>query len=178
MLEKRDITLAEALEIARSKEAAERQAVKMEGHEIFKEQVNNIQRKAGKCFRCGHDGHFAKDLKCPARKETCRKCGKIGHFQLQCRSKSEQYSHNEKPTKSVKSSRSVRGVNAVEDDFAFTIADNTDDDFVVNVCVGGVLLRDMLIDSGSTCNPVGKNTWEELKKNKIKFNHPKFEGKH
>jgi len=172
LLEKRDITLSEALEIARSKEAAERQAVnmevKMEGREILRGEVNSIQRPPSKCFRCGHGDHYAKDSKCPARKETCRKCGKIGHFQAQCRSKSGPISHGELPTESVKGSKSVRGVNAIEDDFAFTIGDNTDDAFLVNVSVGGVLLQDMLIDSGATCNLIGKSTWEELKASKIK----------
>jgi len=43
---------------------------------------------------------------------------------------------------------------------AYTIGDNTDDAFIVNISVDGVLLQDMLIDSGAmlinsgaTCNP-------------------------
>src|SRR6218665_865568 len=162
LLEKRDITLSEALEIARSKEAAKRQAVnmevKMEGREILRGEVNSIQRPPSKWFGCGHGDHYAKDSKCPARKETCKKCGKIGHFQAQCRSKSGPISHGELPTESIKGSKSVRGVNAIEDDFALTIGDNTDDAFLVNISVGGVLLQDMLNDSGATCNLIGKST--------------------
>ncbi|KAJ8033969.1 hypothetical protein HOLleu_24367 [Holothuria leucospilota] len=36
--------------------------------------------RKGNCYRCGRDGHFAKDKDCPARDKQCRKCGLMGHF--------------------------------------------------------------------------------------------------
>ena len=40
-----------------------------------------------KCYRCGKQGHFARDLSCPARDQNCRKCGQIGHFMKCCMTK-------------------------------------------------------------------------------------------
>ena len=39
------------------------------------------------CYRCGRDGHLAKDPSCPARDATCNKCKMIGHFAAVCRTK-------------------------------------------------------------------------------------------
>jgi len=36
------------------------------------------------------------------------------------------------------------------------------------VCVGGVLLSDVLIDSGATCNLIDKATWQSLKKQHVR----------
>ena len=33
-----------------------------------------------RCYRCGSSGHLARDLKCPARGQTCRKCKRKNHF--------------------------------------------------------------------------------------------------
>ena len=45
--------------------------------------------KKGACFRCGEDGHFARDPECPARRATCDKCGRKGHFARVCQSDSD-----------------------------------------------------------------------------------------
>ena len=39
-----------------------------------------------KCYRCGKEGHFAKDSVCPARGRVCKKCNKRGHFAVCCKS--------------------------------------------------------------------------------------------
>jgi len=38
----------------------------------------------------------------------------------------------------------------------------------VDVCIGGVVLHNVLTDSGATCNLVDRNTWEELERQHIK----------
>ncbi|KAJ8019102.1 hypothetical protein HOLleu_42510 [Holothuria leucospilota] len=43
--------------------------------------------RKGNCYRCGRDGHFAKDKDCPARDKQCKKCGLIGHFAICCKTK-------------------------------------------------------------------------------------------
>ena len=39
-----------------------------------------------KCYRCGKEGHSAKDSVCPARGRVCKKCNKRGHFAVCCKS--------------------------------------------------------------------------------------------
>jgi len=189
LLEKRDVTLANALEIARAKEAAEKQAAKMVTNKVSQAEVNIIhskvkpypkqqkesQGKKGKCFRCGREGHYAKDRDCPARNEICRKCHKTGHFQSQCRTKvagGSGQASGSGPQSRPKSQKSHR-VNAVEDDsednYAFVIEDSPNaHDGCVNMRIGGVTLQNVLIDSGSTCNLIDKATWENLKRLHIK----------
>ena len=70
-------------------------------------------------------------------------------------------------------SQKGRRVNAVEvdseDDYAFVIEDipNTHEG-CVDMRIGGVTLQNVLIDSGSTCNLIDKDTWENLKRLHIK----------
>lgn len=196
LLEKREVTLAQALDIARAKEVAERQAAKMEADESSRKDVNVVDStgnsgksrhkinqsrsrteqatsRKGKCFRCGKEGHYAKDSTCPARNETCRKCGKTGHFASQCQTKirSRGYSHQSSKTQRrvnhIESSDNAKQV-TVNDEYAFSIGDGNDHSGLVTICVGGILLTDVLIDSGATCNLVDKATWELLKSNGIK----------
>ena len=191
LLEKREVTLANALEIARAKEAAEKQAAKMVINKVAQSEVNmthskvkhypkqqkESQGKKGKCFRCGREGHYAKDRDCPARSETCRKCHKTGHFQSQCRTKGAGGSGQASSSGPQSRPKNYKGrrVNAVEvdseDEYAFVIEDSLSaHDGCVNMRLGGVTLQDVLIDSGSTCRPnlIDKATWENLKRLHIK----------
>ena len=183
LLEKCDVTLVNALEIARAKEAAEKQAASMVTSKVSQAEVNTVahgkakpypkqqreaQGKKGKCFRCGREGHYAKDRVCPARNETCRKCHKIVHFQSQCRTKGA----DGRGTQNWPKSQKGRRVNAVEadheDGYAFVVEDSTS---VVNgcvdICIGGVTMHNVLIDSGSTCNLIDKATWDSLKRQQV-----------
>ena len=49
---------------------------------------NPVQQRREECFRCGREGHVAKDTSCPARKATCHKCKKVGHFEKVCKTRS------------------------------------------------------------------------------------------
>ena len=81
------LTLQKAREIARSMEAAERQAKQIE-NDSRGEHVHTLEDhhhvsgrgKRGCCYRCGIEGHFARDPECKARSVTCSKCRKIGHL--------------------------------------------------------------------------------------------------
>ena len=48
---------------------------------------------------------------------------------------------------------------------------------VVDLCVGGVQLKNVLIDSGATCNIVDRATWESLKQKGVKCQSRKCEKK-
>jgi len=113
-------------------------------------QQKELQGKMGKCFRCGWEGHYAKDRDCPARNKTCRKCHKTGHFQSQCRTKGAGAGGSGQvsgigPQPRPKSQKSRR-VNAVEvdneEDYAFVIEDSSNiREGCVNMCTGGVTLH-------------------------------------
>jgi len=43
-----------------------------------KQQKGN--RRQGRCYRCGQEGHLSKDKCCPARQSVCMKCKKVDHY--------------------------------------------------------------------------------------------------
>ena len=59
-----------------------------------------------------------------------------------------------------------------DDEFAFTVQTCNRERTVptVDIELGGVKLKDVLVDSGSTCNVIDRGTWEMLKSNHIKCN--------
>lgn len=157
------LTLQKAREIARSMEAAERQAKQIE-NDSRGEHVHTLEDhhhvsgrgKRGCCYRCGIEGHFARDPECKARSVTCSKCRKIGHLAKCCRTKVE--------------NNSKRGnVHQIsEDDFAFSVQSDIRDIPTIDIELGGIQLEGVLVDSGSTCNVIDRETWETLKRKNIK----------
>ena len=71
------VTLQKVREIARSTEAAESQARSIENdsksdsvHALEDKQGDYGKGKRGNCYRCGLEGHFARDPECKARSVT------------------------------------------------------------------------------------------------------------
>ena len=163
------LTLQKARDVARSMEAAERQARSIEG-DSKGENVNTLdgargnswKGNKGNCYRCGLEGHFARDSECTARLATCGKCKKVGHFAKVCRTKSD-----DKTRKG-----DIRQVSE-DDGFAFTIQTRGKEIPTVDIELGEVQLKGVLVDSGSTSNVIDRGTWEMLKRNNIKCDSKK-----
>ncbi|XP_060076193.1 uncharacterized protein K02A2.6-like [Ylistrum balloti] len=168
----KELTLDQLRTIAATMEMADVQAKKMESPLSSVNQINFVKQKDTKrstssstkalCFRCGREGHFAKDSGCPAKNKKCNKCGKMGHFRACCKTKEPRCLKAERSTLSK-----VKGkVNCVESEaeYAFSVQ-HTDADRL-SFMVGGHKV-DMVVDSGATVNIIDKPTWEDLKKRKI-----------
>ena len=114
-LEKGALTLTEAIDLARAHENAQQQVRNMDSdrsvdnddvvckvknqksskttftthkHRPHSSKHTHASSRSGdmKCYRCGKEGHFAKDSVCPARGRVCKKCNKRGHFAVCCKS--------------------------------------------------------------------------------------------
>ena len=130
-------------------------------------------RKPNLCFRCGREGHYARDKCCPAKLATCRKCQNVGHFAAVCKSKvNTQTGMKGGSLKGRSSGKVSKGINSVDydDEYAFTVCANEKSNSMglVDINVGGVNIQNFMIDSGSSCNIIDKDTWEFLKNNGVK----------
>ncbi|KAL9986226.1 hypothetical protein ACROYT_G000337 [Oculina patagonica] len=190
----RALTLPQLREIARSMEESEKQARSIEGAsgEVSSE-VNSVSGKSDykgdastrnvKCFCCGNVGHKANDHRCPARGKQCRWCKGTGHFEAVCKTKKKQNTGRgsggargpRRPDARRKDGpphhvRQVEAEDKQSDDseYAFGISDdcNVSSDGKISVKIGG-LPATMIIDSGASCNVIGRNVWEYLKANKV-----------
>jgi len=93
---------------------------------------------------------------------------KVGHFQSQCRTKTKSNNGSHKQSANSRRVNTVEVDNDDSNEYAFVIDGEYIPGGCVDVCIGGVVLHNVLIDSGATCNLVDKNTWEELKRQHIK----------
>ena len=117
----------------------------------------------------------------PRGGKQCKKCNGTGHFEVVCKTKRKQNSGRGDggPRRPYVRRRGgahhyVRQVEAEDkqgDDceYAFGISDDSSvsSDGKMSVIVGGLSLP-MIIDSGASCNVVGRNVWEYLKANNVK----------
>jgi len=84
-----DLTLAKAVEVAQSMEAAERDTQEMKSTELTIRKVSTQRGavKAKPCYRCGKEGH--EPHSCGFREAICHNCQKKGHLARVCRSKAQ-----------------------------------------------------------------------------------------
>ena len=89
LLAEADLTLAKALEIAQSMEAADRNTQRLKGSSE-PQRISDIRRDnthgsgSKQCFRCGSDSHRSHE--CRHLETVCKACGKKGHLARVCRS--------------------------------------------------------------------------------------------
>ncbi|XP_069140912.1 uncharacterized protein [Argopecten irradians] len=171
----RNLTLDQLQTVARAMETSENQAVSIEGTTPRGEQVNRVHqtskrrsdsdRQTGnrkQCYRCGSNAHLQKSDSCSAKDKECFKCHKIGHFSKMCKTKPEAYQGTPKHKRKTPSKQKVRLVETSDDDYAFSIGDDCKQP-TVPVSIGGIHDVPMIIDSGSSCNVISKQLWENLK---------------
>ena len=121
-----------------------------------------------KCFRCGKLIIKQKNLNCPARNRECFKCNKMGRYARCCKTKlalnkNEEFNSKHRSVKQL----CDRG-KSLGDDSGFVFALNTRNQIERQKISIGDMEVEMLIDSGATCNILGRQLWEFLKKNLIK----------
>ena len=146
--------------------------------------IGSGQGQGKTCFNCGCQGHFARDETCPAHGQVCKQCGEVGHFKVKCPKMStgcrqDAVQHPKDKGNGFESRhRKNHEINLVSDDhrsddlpaeqtkheYVFAVKhDGMSAKGMVLLKVGRVEIPDVLIDSGATCNLMGRGTWEWLK---------------
>ena len=125
--------------------------------------------QAKRCYRGGKEGHIGCDEACPARNAKCKKYQNVEQYDgVRRTSRRSRGGQKKNPSK----------VNSVEDDdedeYAFTVGlgTGTSDEALIDVRVEGITVKNMLIDSGATCNLIKKATWSDLKEQSCKQADP------
>ena len=180
LLEKgRTLNLTVLRETAKAFKDFARQAKAIENHmQAVKSDVNRVQfvkkkfpgassshsaKPASMCYSCGFEGHLRTDPKCPALGKKCRKCSQVGHFEKQCKTKDRNKHFKRKQGKVQQMLEQLPNVSS-DDEYAFSVnqINSVTENIVVNV--GNVDLK-MIINSGASCNIIGKQLWNFLKEN-------------
>ena len=130
-------------------------------------------KETRKCYQCNMTGHIGRDESCPARGKACNKSGIVRHFAVCCRTKAP------KKTSKEKRRDGANQVREKSDDYAFVVKDcgNIKSNGIVDLVVENVELKNVLIDSGASCNIMDRAAWENMKQKGVKCKSQKSEKK-
>ena len=203
LLKRGDASLGKILRTAKIFETVSEQEKSFLGEPTPKAQVEDVHQiqtkpwvkqsqlndtKKLECNRCGYNGHFASDPKCPAKGNSCAKCGGRDHFAKKCRStkRIRQIDQKDDPKQPIakkmamskeqhdvigKTENTVKHISSHEYVFNVTTADDGSD---ILCQIGGVKVRG-IIDSGSKYNLLSQTIWEDLKSKGVVVTNQKKE---
>ena len=117
-----------------------------------------------RCYRCGKEGHIGSDEACAARNAKCRKCHSVGHYDGVYRTSRRSGGGQQKNPSTV---NAVEDADEDEYDFTVGLGTGTSDEASIEVKVERITVKNVLIDSGATCNVINKATRHDLKEQGI-----------
>ena len=149
LLSESSLSLAKAIEIAQSVEAAEKNTLKLKGGatgEVLRisPRRNRKPEKKEVCYRCGNKGHQPGE--CRYKDAKCHKCHKVGHLAKVCRSRNTSTDKQGGDTKWIESS--VTGTQEREELPLYTISDKVNKPFLVELQVKGNVIT-FEVDTGA-----------------------------
>ena len=123
-------------------------------------------------------GHIGRDESCPARGKACNKCGIVGHFAACCRTKAPKKTSKEKRRDGANQA-GEKSDESETDHYAFIVKDcgNIKSNGIVDLVVGNAELKNILFDSGASCNVMDRAAWENMKQKGVKCKSQKSEKK-
>ena len=168
LLSKSDLTLQQAVEIAQSMEAAERNTQQLKWDSTV-HSVKPASAKEKECYHCGRKNHLP--AKCRFKDAECHKCGLKGHIARVCRAKSSAGAQR----KTAKTSyRGQNRTNCVQADQDSDSTDDAPDDSLVcqingnssrtmnvQLQINGIPLP-MEIDTGAAVSIISEQTQRNL----------------
>ncbi|XP_062554416.1 uncharacterized protein K02A2.6-like [Armigeres subalbatus] len=142
---------------------------------------NKFEDNQLSCYRCGSKEHLSKSPNCPARNKTCRSCKRVGHFESVCRQSQKRPANNVSEGRVAKKIRAIESVSHEERMQPASVPVNTEkndsqktyyafytgnESNKIECRIGGIKCN-VIIDSGSECNLITKEVWEEMKASNV-----------
>lgn len=161
-LEKKELKLNDAYEIALAAEMAEKGGAEIQSTQASSSGVHKIQKtvstdKKSKCYRCGRTNHSA-DV-CKFKTSVCNGCGKTGHIERACLSKSKQESKAKAKKKGDKAVKNVEELDFSHIEILNVNNVNSICSKTLNFVISNVKVA-FEVDTGSPVSIIGKTLYQ------------------